>query len=118
MHSLRRLLVGAMLAGLLIYLSLSLLPDAGPWVAFAITIAIGFLGALATRSWWGMVTLPVAVIVGRELWSALACAQCSAVGEDTPIVRFLLNLPFFGGATALGAAAGTLLGRWFPRAER
>lgn len=97
---------GAVFAGILMYLGLSLLPDATPWAAFGVTMAIGLLGALVARSWWAVVFIPIAVLVGREVWSATACAQCPVHDEDTMAVRLLLNGPFFG-----GAAAGTLLAR-------
>lgn len=106
-----RLASGAVLAGILMYLGLSLLPDVAPWAAFVVTMAIGLLGAVVARSWWAVVFIPIAVMVGRELWSATACAQCPVHDEDTMTLRLLLNVPFFGAAAALGAAAGTLLTR-------
>ncbi len=107
-----------MLAGILVYLGLSLLPDAGPLAAFAATVAIGLLGALVARSWWALVVLPAAVLVARELWAAIACAGCPRHDEDTLTIRLLVDLPFSGGAAALGAAAGVLLGKSLHRARR
>lgn len=111
MHAVWRLASGAVLAGILVYLGLSLLPDAGPLAAFVATVAIGFLGAVAARSWWAVALMPVAVMVGREVWSAITCSRCPIHDEDTITLRLVLNVPFFGGAAALGAAAGALLGR-------
>jgi hypothetical protein len=99
------------LATILVYFGILLLPDAGPLAAFVITVAIGFLGGAAARSWWAVALMPVAVMVGRELWPAIACSQCPIHDEDTITVRFVLNFPFFGGAAALGATAGARLSR-------
>lgn len=111
MHAVWRPASGAVLAGILVYHGPSLLPDAGPLAAFVLTVAIGFLGGVAARSWWAVVLMPVAMMVARELWSATACSRCPIHDEDTITVRLVLNFPFFGGAAALGAAAGVLLGR-------
>jgi hypothetical protein len=111
MHAVWRLASGAVFASILVYLGLSLLPDAGPLAAFVTTVAIGFLGGVVARSWWAVALMPVAVMAGREVWSAIACSRCPIHDEDTTTVRLMLNFPFFGDAAALGAAAGALLGR-------
>ncbi len=101
-----RLLSGMVLAAVTMYLWL--LIATGQFVIVAGTLLIGACLAVATRSRWTLVLLPLSVMIGLEIWRATACSHCSA-SDDTPFVAFMLSLPLYGGSALLGAAIGTAL---------
>lgn len=100
-------LFSSMLFGV-VAMYLWLLVASGQMVIVAGTFTIGACLAAMIRSRWALVLLPLAVMIGLELWRATACSHC-AVGDDTPFVAFMLSLPLYGGSALLGAALGTAL---------
>lgn len=90
---------------------------------FALMILCGFLGALLLRSWWALLFMPLAFIMGIFVVSAyqahgLAVQKWFDFRGVDPDIWFLFPV-FFGVPLAAGAALGTFIGerveKWLRR---
>lgn len=79
-------------------------------------IAIGFVGGLVMRSWWGAILAPAASTGASDIIGAVTCIQgCQFWQDDTPFVQFMLGIVYLGLPIALGAILGIPFGKWLGR---
>lgn len=75
-------------------------------------VAIGFIGGLVMRSWWGSILAPATGVGTSSIVAAVSCmGGCRFSPDDTPFVQFMLSVVYLGMPIALGVALGTPLGK-------
>jgi hypothetical protein len=110
-----RTAIGVMMSSAFIYWSMNASMDA-PWVS---AIAGALIAGVIIGSWWSLPLVPLAMLIGFELWYAFEAPPGSSRGSGrNPTEELVLLMIVLYGYIGIAAVAGSTLSKLVSRGVR